>query len=120
MGKEMPDRNCFLPFLGEERQILGDRGVELDRTFVDEQQDRSCRRDGLGERREIEDRPPRHRNPLGLQYRESALGKVFERFTILGHSRTDDSARNLGARDGLIDFPFNPSQLALDRSPFHD
>jgi hypothetical protein len=45
---------------------------------------------------------------------------MFERFAVLGHSRTDDGARNLGTRNAFVDCPVNPSQLAPDRTPFHD
>ena len=83
--------------------------------LVDEQEYRRRRCEGFGERREVEDRPPRHGDPLGLQHREPALGEVFEGFAALRHLRTDDGARNLGARNRLVDRPVNPRQLAPDR-----
>src|SRR5688572_30057 len=65
--QQMPDGDAVLPVDGEPRHETAHALVEPERTVTDEQHDGQRRREGLGQRREIEDRLFAHRRYGGLE-----------------------------------------------------
>ena len=119
--EQVAQRHALLVALGERRQELRDRDRRARaRPSLASSRISAGGGDRLGERREIEDRLARHRDPLGAQHREAARAEVLEALAVARHAREHDRARDLRLRDRLVERAIDARELALDDTPSHD